>query len=497
MLVRPVKFPHMIFRTQRNKIVRPRRAPAWLSACLPSFLFLCLSRGVLSHQVREREVRLAGLRDLLFPPEITGRSEAGGKPRVVDGQDFPTSPTLCAAQGPGIRQVQAAVAGLREASLCVVEAIQKWQRAKSGETKADANREAAIQSARDGNTATDSAGERSSQKPTSPILNLKNDSSCAAERDCNHLPAVPAVFSSIHQRIWSTPELHGIVQVTQNDLPKYLWVPLDPPSANTQHNHTALTGENLDPERAGRGTDRNNAVGSVAPSVAQLPESSANALATRTKYGRLEEKTEEDTHRINYLANMAIDTDFIGAPGSALADLFPPDTKLYRNPFVLGHNLDDTLAVFTGTSPRALSVSSLGRERARTSEGRDGGSTGGEGGAGRAGLRMDTERVRRAAVVIVAEDAKERAHQDGKTFTDGIVVGVEHKVGSGGGGADLGSLGLKQGLGDEQTNAAETEARRPGAGGAGSGFTSNESVGVDVGEFSCLHQTTVVVAVHL
>ncbi|CAM9596630.1 unnamed protein product, partial [Ectocarpus sp. 12 AP-2014] len=50
-----------------------------------------------------------------------------------------------------------------------------------------------------------------------------------------------------------------------------------------------------------------------------------------------------DTHHtgsgINYLARMPTDTDFIGAPGSVLAELFPPDTKLYRNPFILGHNL--------------------------------------------------------------------------------------------------------------------------------------------------------------
>ncbi|CBJ48596.1 conserved unknown protein [Ectocarpus siliculosus] len=99
---------------------------------------------------------------------------------------------------------------------------------------------------------------------------------------------------------------------------------------------------------------------------------------------------------------MATDTDFIGAPGSVLAEIFPPDTKLYRNPFILGHNLDDTLALFTGNG-----VGGAVSPRARDS---------GEGALSpsQTKSRLDKQRVRLAAVAIVAEEAKERSRRGSK-----------------------------------------------------------------------------------
>lgn len=112
---------------------------------------------------------------------------------------------------------------------------------------------------------------------------------------------------------------------------------------------------------------------------------------------------------INYLARMATDTDFAGQSGSSLIDFFPPDSKLFRNPFILGHNLDDTLKVFSGT------ISQGGKP------GGDGeGLCAGEGSSSSTSIRgVDTQRVRLAAATIIAEDARERAKNNGvKAFFD-------------------------------------------------------------------------------
>eukprot|EP00752_Nemacystus_decipiens_P013301 g11781.t1 len=102
---------------------------------------------------------------------------------------------------------------------------------------------------------------------------------------------------------------------------------------------------------------------------------------------------------VNYLARMATDTDFVGAPGSVLVDFFPPDTKLYRNPFVLGHNLDDTLAVSPGdavASPRDRGRQGM-VENSRAAP------------TVQKNSRLDTRRVRLASAAIVAEDARNRS----------------------------------------------------------------------------------------
>lgn len=303
--------------------------------------------------------------------------------------------------------MQAAVGHLREASLCVVEAIQAWQRARQVEAKqskqgCDLNKNPSVTGP------SDAGGDHKASIWDASRTRVEHRESAAGEvpetRELPDLkfPVVPT----------TRPTFAG-----DEDLPIFLWLPpeerglesgSDIPSASRR---SSLDPETAVPEKAGHDLN-GDALASVADdprghrhsdhvggSAAPATTNDANADSTSDGKASLAHHAPSAlrTPGVNYLARMATDTDFVGAPGSVLADFFPPDAKLFRNPFILGHNLDDTLAVFTnggGTSPR---------DRGR----QDRVETAGSSPAALKKGRLDTRRVRQAAAIIVAEDARE------------------------------------------------------------------------------------------
>lgn len=307
-------------------------------------------------------------------------------------------------QGPSIREVQAAIGDLREASLCVVEVIQAWRRARQGEIKMEKKGDGSSKDP----SVTSSGDVGSDHEPSLRDASAAGEMSEVRESPEVKFPVVP------HAR----PVFAG-----HEDLPVFLWLPpavhgresggdvtsasrrssFDPETAVPEKvghdlNGDAFASAAVKPNRH-RHSD-NNTLGSTAPAKAY---DGHNDAATNDKALLAHHAPSGPrTQGINYLARMVTDTDFIGTPGSVLADFFPPDTKLFRNPFVLGHNLDDTLAVFAdGKSPRDGGVETAGSSSAALKK-----------------SRLDTRRVRHAAATIVAEEARERAGKATKRHRD-------------------------------------------------------------------------------
>lgn len=340
------------------------------------------------------------------PSDASGSYLSGPLPSVLS----PSAMSPRIFQGPSIREVQMAVASLREASLCVVETVQAWRRERQKEL--DQRKPG------DGTTKPQSAempwgasggGEAS---PTSGSPDEPQHGNTSKDGDITAGRASPEVRFPVVPTAQPGP-------TRDEDLPVFWWFPRAagnprPGSGSTHASHrTSLGPETSVPEQVGHDLNEE----AVAPAAATpkghrhsdgamwisalAPGGNANVDPSSDDQASTSPRSSPATAEsgVNYLARMATDTDFVGAPGSVLADFFPPDTKLYRNPFVLGHNLDDTLAVFPGEA--AASPRDRGRQdmadTSRTSPTvlKNG--------------RLDTRRVRFASAAIVAEDARERS----------------------------------------------------------------------------------------
>lgn len=288
----------------------------------------------------------------------------------MEDHDKTLSVTASSVQEPGIGQVQATVCALREASITVVEAIQAWRIAKAGSSHSggiDGEDRAGRQSEVSA-TALDSRGQQ-------PDGNVKLKITLVDTNEQSLLPSVS------RRRSILAPDTHG--NFRQEHLPTYIW---RKSKAENTRESMILT------------------LSSTISTCNPLSPSSGQYAGSRPGITGGEEVNEKD---VNYLAKMAWDTDFIGLPGSMLIFFFPPDTKFFRNPFLLGNNLDDILVVFPKASPRipngctqnwdgepespehgGLAVASS-RDPAGAQRGR--------------GARMDTQQIRRVAAIIVAE----------------------------------------------------------------------------------------------
>ena len=289
--------------------------------------------------------------------------------------------------------MQAAVGSLREASLCVVELVQAWRRARRGHLQSD-NQEARS------STPAVSWGV-SSDLETTPTNGSpdKPEQSCASSGR-----EKTADGRSLEVRFPDVPTARPVSSFDE-DLPTFWWLP---PGKSWRENGTSLSPESSVPEQVGHDLNEDDST----PSSATLKRHRHSESSTTAKQGTdsnssgkaFAENNPLSAHEasgVNYLARMATDTDFVGAPGSVLADFFPPDTKLHRNPFVLGHNLDDTLAVFTGGG--GVSPRDRGHE-----------DRGGSSSTALRKSRLDTRRIRVASEIIVAEDIRERSSKRSK-----------------------------------------------------------------------------------
>lgn len=316
-------------------------------------------------------------------------------------------------QGPSVREVQAAVGNLREVSLCVVEVVQAWRREKQKELS-QRKRGDDITKSQSALVSWGASGDhKASPRNRSPAgpehSNALNDGEIKAQGGSLEVrfPVVPTARS---------------VHTGDEELPIYWWFCPETTSSqigagSTQTSRRASLGpESSVPEQIGHDPNEESAApAATTPKVHRhsdgakgnstpAPVGSANADRSSTGHTGSASPRPSPARAgsgVNYLARMATDTDFVGAPGSVLVDFFPPDTKLYRNPFVLGHNLDDTLAIVPGgggaASPR--------RDRGDQDGARSGGSSPATVKKG----RLDTRRVRLASAAIVAEDARERS----------------------------------------------------------------------------------------
>lgn len=399
------------------------------------------------------------LRDVLFPAESTGSllGETGIASFVTraENQPFPATSLPAAAKstgpGPGIRQVQAAVGALREASIVSVEAVQQWRRIKAGQ------REELCGIGRDGSgleksTSRSNRGEAESEgtAPEAQIDRvsaglLGNPNSGGTEK---HLPAV-SPRAGINM---AAAQLRGIDRDTHAALPTFWWIP----PCTAPHSPAKDAGHRLELGSAPNGAERadgdltTGAKISLSSTTASTQHRTENpgkgtavvgitAPASSDTSGA--EITPDDNRGfaqasttfhvgLNYLAKMACDTDFTGAPGSALVDFFPPDTKLYRNPFLLAHNLDDMLTVCNNTSTAHAPTEPSTRGEGETDRlngsgggrgpgaGKHSGSSGGEDTRRRTGARIDTERMRSAAVIVLVEEVKEKARKANNAMLD-------------------------------------------------------------------------------
>lgn len=335
-------------------------------------------------------------------------------------------------QGPSIREVQAAVGDLREASLCVVEAIQAWQRARQEEVKLEK---------KGGGPSKDPSVASSGHVSSDPELSFRdasNVSHAGVEHDQSAAGEVPEDRESPQVKFPVVPDARPVL-ASDEDLPVFLWLPpavrgresggsdvapassrssLDPETAVPEKVGHDLNGDAFSSAMVKPNSHRHsdNVVGSAAPATA----CDGNNESTSNDKGSLAHHAQSAprTSGVNYLTRMTTDTDFIGAPGSVLADFFPPDTKLFRNPFILGHNLDDTLAVFA--SAGGISPHDRGHQ--------DGVETAVSSSAALKKSRLDTRRVRHAAATIVAEEARERSGKAIKD-SDGVPSGIAPKGG--------------------------------------------------------------------
>lgn len=365
------------------------------------------SRTVLVGQVQERERLLGGLRGLLFPPEITSSPEkdgssaeelasSSGAAQSHRSSPLPSvlSPSAASPrmfQGPSIREVQTAVSNLREASLSVVELVQAWRRARREHLKSEG------QEARSPTPGV-SWGDVSGALEASP----RNGSPDRPEQSGASTGGPSTVDGpSPEVRFPDVPTARPVSSFDE-DLPVFWWLP---PGTIGRESSASKNPEASAPEQVGHDLNEDDTTQAVA-SLEGYRHSERSTMANQGTDPSGSEKSSSGinpslSHEgpgVNYLARMATDTDFVGTPGSVLADFFPPDTKLYRNPFVLAHNLDDTLAVDTsggGVSPRdretSGSLPSAMRKR-----------------------RLDTRRIRAACEIIVAEGIRERSSKSGK-----------------------------------------------------------------------------------
>lgn len=368
-------------------------------------------------------------------------------------------PPVRALHGPTIRELQAAIRSVREASLLAVEAAQAWRieelksvsRTGAARVKGKRNRGEAhsltstvaaqevggsgIENEAWGWKGTDAIQRSSSNDVGAAITATSNDIPPPGEevQRLRGVVRIPAVEQEEDPAVALETRDFCNNGVDDDKLPIFLWHPLVARSGSGAtlggHEATRPQGSRLqnrgDPERVGVGVEGRAEYVATAPT-----NNHSNCGLVPTDAGRSSQATRQtDTHHntnkvnnsdnsdaiaatgVNYLAGMASDTDFIGTKGSAILDLFPPDAKLYRNPFVLGHNLDDTLTLFTASSPRRGSDGAGGRRSTKLR-----GSARRESATGAGQARLDTSRVRLATAIIVAEDAREQRLMD---FDDG------------------------------------------------------------------------------
>lgn len=264
---------------------------------------------------------LEALRCLLFPPEITGGSE-NGCGSVAHGHDPAESSALPRASSPGIREVKAAVVALRGASLAVVEAVKAWRESQEPLLREEASTQQEESGAR--RVEVDEGAERPD--------NAKHERSRASGREEHHgrSPTVP------HRQPGDVSPEPG--NVSRCDPPEFLWLRRSDYEARDDRGPGLETPpiKQHNPPLAGNGEPpcASPGAGPLLPDT-QGPE-------CETLSGPC------TTLGVNYLTKMTWDTDFICAPGSALAELMPPDARLSRNPFILAHNLDDAVDFASG-----------------------------------------------------------------------------------------------------------------------------------------------------
>lgn len=427
---------------------------------------------------------LGRMRCLLFPPESTsspekeaiGPSQGGVNSMYPSGAlpsvSSPSAPSPRMFQGPSIREVQATVANLREASLCVVEAIQAWRRERQKELSRR-------QRGDDDTTNPQSAGVVSwgvsddraeappSESPDGPEQGSESNNGEMSPREASRgvrFPVVPTAQP---------------VSAPDEDLPPFWWFPPATRGHQTGSDSsqpsrcTSLGPETSVPEQVGHDLNEepparatatleshhrhsDGAVGKPTPAPA------SNASADPSSADQVPSSPHPWQARtassVNYLACMATDTDFVGAPGSVLVDFFPPDTKLYRNPFVLGHNLDDTLVVFSasGGAGGGGSAAASPRDRGR----QDGGvETSGSLPAALMKRRLDPRRVRLASAAIVAEDARERSGKRRGAEERGDQDACGEAAGEGEGGPSRSVAAEAEGCGGDYSSGRYDEQR--------------------------------------
>lgn len=323
-------------------------------------------------------------------------------------------------QGPSIREVQGAVGHLREASLCVVEVVQAWRKARQRELKG---------SSQGGNS------NEQLSRASSPEAGSENEGS--SRKTPHGRPEHRERAGSLSEVRFPVVPTARPMSTGDEDMPTFLWLPSRVNGGESGHDTVVVSGqtsvnpETCVPERIGDDEETTTPTAAAAASGYPDGDTTVGSMSPAPASGTIAQSNKDndglDTHYtasgINYLARMATDTDFVGAPGSVLAELFPPDTKLYRNPFILGHNLDDTLALFTGNG-----VGGAVSPRARDS---------GEGtlSPSQTKSRLDKQRIRLAAAAIVAEEAKERSRRGSKHHRaehareTGEVVGATGDIG--------------------------------------------------------------------
>lgn len=337
--------------------------------------------------------------------------------------------------------MQGCIRSLREASLLVVEAVDAWREAKRTEARGTS------QSGCGDSVPTaifqDVGSSESFWNKSQTLANTAPTGGGTPRTSSREVrfPVVPLAQAASTASEFRTVEAH------RDDLPVFLWFPPTSglPLEGSENRRKAQDSTTSDPE--GIGCDLGENVAATAATTAEAGHTTGGEGRATGPPSVLEHNDENGgggnaqipvVAGVNYLARMASDTDFVGQPGSALLDIFPPDAKLYRNPFILGHNLDDTLKVFspdTKFRDEGGGASSGAREGPGADESRS------------AAIRgVDTRRVGLATAIVVAEDARERARK--KTFDQ---AGVRKN-------GDVGA-------GNERTvSGAEAELERDGEG---------------------------------
>lgn len=303
-------------------------------------------------------------------------------------------------------KVQVAVGALREASIVVVEAVQSWRTAQAAAVEQESvskDRTRLAKMRESEHRGPESEGAACQQRKTrvSASAIVTNEETLSDREGC-----LPEVLSP-QARPATIPSPVPNAGQDISSLPTYWWVPPGDNTGKKKCNNlcnTRIRADQLDQCEVGFYEGGSKAADHAPRSAEPTVE-----YALGHDIGGCTNISTVGTFGVNYLAKMVHDTDFIGAFGSALASIFPPDTKLFRNPFVLAHNLDDTMAAFADTMSWGAARSSGSPRRSEIE--RDGARDTGRGGSGadqRSIARMDTKRMRHASVVIVAEENKEK-----------------------------------------------------------------------------------------